>query len=247
MAHITSARIRKIENLCRRYAASLRREHGQMARAQVKKISQREAGTEFKENITKDLLKDLAESYPQDGFYHNGNELKTAKDAGYTWHFNMLGGFENFLRGREDIYQIFVLTKEGKPIECFGYNPLSDQICLAVLNNGATGYETRLRVSGRKTLEESCIHLSGLSPDFMCKLQDSGASIRITGSALTDILDVCSGRADGLFAQDFPLTESLFASLMIAESGGNAISLKNNKDFIGANFHCFSQLKKLLS
>ena len=247
MTHITSARIRKIESLCRRQASILRREHGEMARAQVKKLSQQETGMALKEKLTKELIKDLTESYPKDGFSHEGDVLKAPQDDAFTWHINALGGFENFLRGKEDFYQIFVLTKAGQPVEAFGYTPLYDQTSLAVHNNGATGYETRLRVSGRKTLEESCVHLDTLNADVANKLTQAGVHLRATGSAYQDILDVCAGRADCFYAQSLPQTEAFFADLMVRESGGKVSSWDGKKPFIAANIDAFYYINKLMS
>ena len=247
MAHITSARIRKIESLCRRQAGILRREHGEMTRAQVKKIAQQETALALKEKLTKELLKDLSESYPKDGFIHEGEELKAAQDDGYVWHINALGGFDNFLRGKEDFYQLFVIKKAGKPVEAFGYFPLSDQISLAVHNNGATGYEARLRVSGRKILENSCVHLSPTNADAAYKLMGAGVFVRVTGSTLTDILDVCAGRADCFYAHPLPQTEALFTTLMMGESGGKISDWKEDKPFVAANIDCFYHINKLLA
>lgn len=245
MAHITSARIRKAESLCRRQAARFRREHGDMTRAQVKKNPELDAATKFRESLTKDLLKDLAESYPDDGFSHDGETLKASAEDGFMWHINGLGGFDNFLRAKEDFYQLFVLTRDGKPVECFGYMPLSDEISLAVRNNGATGYGARLRVSGRKNLDGSSIHLNTSSAaSAVGKIAQAGADVRVTGSYLTDILDLCAGRADGFFAAELPHTEALFAQLMVTESGGSTTS-DAGKTFIAGNNDCFYHLKKL--
>lgn len=246
MVHITSARIRKVESICRRQASTLRREHGQMARAQVKKTPDVQTAIKLKETLTKNLLQDLAESYPKDGFTHEGQELKAPQEDGYMWHINALGALENFVRGKEHIYQLFVLTQDGEAVEAFGYKPLTDEICLSVKNNGATGYEGRLRVSGRINLDDGCVHLAPESASLAGKLVDEGISVRVTGSIMTDILDVCAGRAEGYYASEMPMAEALFAEVMIAESGGKASAPSENGSFQASNLDCFSALSKLV-
>lgn len=245
MAHITSARIRKAESLCRRQASKLRREHGLMARAQVKKAPDIDAAMTLKETLTKELLTALAESYPKDGFTHEGKELKASQEGGLMWHINGLGGFENFVRGREDFYQLFVITKDGKPVEAFGYLPLADQLSLAVHNNGATGYESRLRVSGRKNLKGGIVNLAPECAAKAAALMEAEADVRVSGSLLTDILDVCAGRVEGFASHEMPLAEGLFAALMVTESGGKTTEPGgDNGIFIAANLDCYNLVKK---
>lgn len=242
MAHITSARLRMAERVSRRVASKFRRECGVMARAQVKPTLPRAEAEAFKAAMTKDILSQLAESYPDDGFTHEGEVLKKPEGKGLMWHINALGGFENFLRGQAGFYQLYVVTDKGVPVEATAYDPIQDTISLSVKGNGAIGLETRLRVSGLKTLEDGLLYLSNVPADKTDVLFKTNAEVRISGSFLEDILAVCSGQAEAMYCGNMPHTEALFAALMVTESGGKASKPEGGKPFKAGNIKCFKEL-----
>ena len=247
MDHITSERLRMAERAASKVAGKIRREHGVMARAQVKATPPYKEAEAFKNGIAKDIISQLAESYPEDGFTHDGEELKKPEGKGIMWHINALGGFENFVRGKEGFYLLFVVTQNGKPTETTAYNPLQDIFSMSVKGTGAVSHEGRMRVSGLKELKGGAVHLSPSAIATAPAIDEQGAEVRITGSFVEDTLAVCAGKAEGLYGADISLAETMFAALMITESGGKTSRPEAGKSFMGGNIKCYNQLTKCVS
>src|SRR5258708_36154396 len=85
-------------------------------------------------------------------------------------------------------------------------NPANDELYIAERGKGAFLNDTRLRVAGRKQLNESVIacgrpHLGrrdhALSPAEMAAIQPKGSGLRRCGAASRDLAFVAAGRLRG--------------------------------------------------
>lgn len=241
MAHITSPRLRIAERIARKLAPKVRRQVGDMARQQIKGISLMPQAVEFANKMGEDIAYHLTESYPQDTLIINGKTIQEGEAGRAVWHINALGGLENLSRGDDHFYHMFSITVDGMPEEAMAYDPIADEVALVVKGSGAFGMGTRLRMANKKTPENGRLHIWGANiPEAA-----NGAELRITGSAVADVLAVCSAKADGLVATDLPQAEALFAWLMATESGGRASKPGvENKTFVVGNNAFYKQLAK---
>ena len=241
MAHITSPRLRIAERVARKLAPKMRRQVGDMARQQIKGISLMNEALEFANKMAEDIAYNLNENYPQDTLIINGKTVQKGEEGRAVWHINAVGGLENLSRGDDRFYHMFSITMDGAPEEALAYDPITDDVAIVVKGGGAFGLGTRLRMSHKKVAENGRVHIWGNHiPETV-----NGAELRITGSAVADILAVCSAKADGLVATDLPQTEALFAWLMATESGGRATQPGvENKTFVVGNNAFYKKLAK---
>jgi myo-inositol-1(or 4)-monophosphatase len=116
------------------------------------------------------------------------------------------------------------------------YNPANDDLFVAEKGKGAFLNDQRLRVAGRKHLNEAVIacglpHLGRGDHDTaareMAALQPKVAGLRRFGAAALDLAWVAAGRFDGYWERNIGAWDMAAGIIMVREAGGFV------SDFVG--------------
>src|SRR5580704_1817021 len=107
------------------------------------------------------LLEDLTKARPGYGFIGEEGGAREGQDKTHTWIVDPLDGTTNFLHGIPQFAISIGLQREGVIIAGLIYNPANDELYLAERGKGAFLNDTRLRVAGRRKLDE-CVIACGL-------------------------------------------------------------------------------------
>jgi myo-inositol-1(or 4)-monophosphatase len=117
------------------------------------------------------------------------------------------------------------------------YNPANDELYIAERGKGAFLNDQRLRVAGRRKLNE-CVVACGLphigrgdheqSRREIAALQDKVAGFRRFGAASLDMAFVAAGRLDGYWERNLSPWDIAAGQIMVRESGGIISGIDGN-------------------
>ena len=109
------------------------------------------------------------------------------------------------------------------------YNPANDELYIAERGKGAFLNDQRLRVAGRRRLDE-CVVACGLphigrgdhqlALKEMAALQNKVAGFRRFGAASLDLAFVAAGRIDGYWERNLSPWDIAAGQIMVREAGG---------------------------
>jgi myo-inositol-1(or 4)-monophosphatase len=107
------------------------------------------------------------------------------------------------------------------------FDPIRQEMFRAEKGGGAFVNNTRLRVAGRKKIENLLIGLSCTKPmEQTSMLYQKGCSIRVTGSGALDIAYLAAGRLDVAYMDTGLRAWDIAAGiLLVREAGGTATDL----------------------
>ncbi len=181
------------------------------------------------------IVSEIREVYPE----HNilAEEKKyAATDSEYTWIIDPLDGTSNFAHNIPIFSVSIALAYKAEVILGIVFDPTRNELFSAEKNSGSFLNGTAIRVSNRKTIEESIVS-TGFYYDRGAKmkrtLQDIETfllkgivGIRRLGSAALDLCNVASGRGDGYW--EFLLNPWDFSAgkLIVEEAGGKVTDEK---------------------
>jgi myo-inositol-1(or 4)-monophosphatase len=175
------------------------------------------------------LYTDLNKARPGYGFLGEEGGNREGTDKSHTWIVDPLDGTTNFLHGIPQFAVSIGLAREGQVIAGLIYNPANDELYMAEKGSGAFLNDTRLRVAGRKQLNE-CVIACGLphigrgdfelSRNEMAALQPKVAGLRRFGAASLDLAFVAAGRLDGYWERNLQPWDIAAGLILIKEAGG---------------------------
>ena len=154
------------------------------------------------------IIGTILEAYPGHGILaeESGRE-HGARHSDYVWIIDPLDGTTNFLHGIPQFAISIGLLREDTVIAGVIYNPANDELYIAERGKGAFLNDQRLRVAGRRQLNE-CVVACGLphigrgnhqlALQELAALQSKVAGFRRFGAASLDLAFVAAGlRASG--------------------------------------------------
>ncbi|MBI1362757.1 MAG: hypothetical protein GC134_02140 [Proteobacteria bacterium] len=262
MSRNISPRMNKVDAVCRKMAAAIRREFGEIERQQVKPEKFTAVVEKTALKTAQMILDELNTAYPEDTISIDGLPEVKGNGAGYSWVIQPLGARGNFSHGLGDIYSIFVCQKDGETQEAALYHPLTDELVIAQRGGGAYSSAIRLRVTGRIDLPTS---LLCMAPDVgaeetqkilaptVAEALESGINCRISNAPALDLIHVAAGRCDGFGGTGMHAAEVLFGDLLIREAGGVATDLKGRElnaastTLAAANSKLHGQMLKMMA
>src|SRR3981081_2120461 len=107
------------------------------------------------------LYTDLSKARPGYGFIGEEGGTRIGDDKTHTWIVDPLDGTQNFLDGTTQFAISIGLQREGTVIAGVIYNPANEELYTAERGKGAFLNDQRLRVAGRRKLNE-CVIACGL-------------------------------------------------------------------------------------
>ena len=156
-----SALINVMVKAARRAGRSLKRDLGEIEHLQVSMKGPANFVTLADKRAEEMLYQDLAKARPGYGFIGEEGGTREGADKSHTWIVDPLDGTTNFLHGIPQFAISIGLQREGTIIAGVIYNPANDELYIAERGKGAFLNDQRLRVAGRRKLDE-CVVACGL-------------------------------------------------------------------------------------
>ncbi|WP_166415961.1 inositol monophosphatase family protein [Cochlodiniinecator piscidefendens] len=207
------------------------------------------------------LKEELLGARPTYGWIaEEGGEIE-GTDPTRRWIVDPLDGTTNFLHGLPHWAVSIALEHKGEIVSGVIFDPAKDEMFVAEKGSGAWMNESRLRVSGRRSMIET-IYATGVPfggrADLPETLQDIArlapacAGIRRWGSAALDMAYVAAGRYDGYWERRLNAWDVAAGIVIVKEAGGLIEPLHadghilNDGEVICSNEQIFSQFTKII-
>jgi myo-inositol-1(or 4)-monophosphatase len=226
---LQSALMNVMVKAARRAGRSLKRDLGEIEHLQVSMKGPANFVSLADKRAEEMLYTDLSKARPGYGFIGEEGGTRIGDDKTHTWIVDPLDGTTNFLHGIPQFAISIALAREGVIIAGLIYNPANDELYIAERGKGAFLNDTRLRVAGRKQLNE-CVIACGLphigrgdhelSRNEMTSIQTKVAGLRRFGAASLDLAFVAAGRLDGYWERNLQSWDVAAGIIMIREAGG---------------------------
>jgi myo-inositol-1(or 4)-monophosphatase len=257
---INSALMNVMVKAARRAGRSLKRDLGEVENLQVSMKGPANFVSLADKRAEEMLYTDLNKARPGYGFLGEEGGNREGTDKTHTWVVDPLDGTTNFLHGIPQFAVSIGLLREGVPIAGLIYNPANDELYMAEKGGGAFLNDTRLRVAGRKQLNE-CVIACGLphigrgdheqSRKEMAALQPKVAGLRRFGAASLDLAFVAAGRLDGYWERNLQPWDIAAGIILIKEAGGTVGDIHGGDVLKTGNIVCgnefvYGELTKIL-
>src|SRR6195952_2886655 len=234
-----SALLNVMVKAARRAGRGLKRDLGEVENLQVSLKGPANFVTMADKRAEEMLYADLTKSRPGYGFIGEEGGTREGADKSHTWIVDPLDGTTNFLHGIPQFAISIGLQREGVIIAGLIYNPANDDLYIAERGKGAFLNDQRLRVAGRRQLNE-CVIACGLphirrgdhalSREEMTGIQEKVAGLRRFGAASLDMAFVAAGRLDGYWERNLQPWDMAAGQIMIREAGGTISCVDGSSD-----------------
>lgn len=256
-----SAAVNVVAAAIQKASKSLIRDFGEIEHLQVSRKSLGDFVSSADHRAEQTLIQELQKARPTYGFLtEESGEIK-GSDPELRWVIDPLDGTTNFLHGIPHFSISVALQKGDEIVVAVVYNPISDELFWAEKGKGTFLNQRRLRVSGRRNLDE-CLLATG-SPfggrgdpkKFMSMMQvimPMTAGLRRFGSAALDLAYVAAGRYDGYFENDLQPWDMAAGLLLVLEAGGSVTEIDGGNKMLtsgsvlAGNEFIHAQLAKLI-
>lgn len=260
---VRSALYNVVFKACQKAARSLRRDFGEVENLQVSKKGPADFVSTADKQAEKVLYEELKHARPKYGFLMEESGTVEGTDPNkQRWIIDPLDGTLNFLHGIPHFAISVALEEKGEVIAGAVYQPLTDEFYWAEKGAGAYLNDRRLRVSGRRNMQESVIAtgipVTGLGGDhdvFLAQqraVMGATAGVRRFGAAALDLAWVASGRFDGFWEHKLKPWDIAAGVLLVKEAGGyvsdyaGRADVLESGDIVAANDALHAPLVKLL-
>src|SRR5215469_11919065 len=224
-----SALINVMVKAARRAGRSLKRDLGEIENLQVSLKGPANFVSLADKRAEEMLYTDLEKARPGYGFLGEEGGRREGNDKTHSWIVDPLDGTTNFLHGIPQFAISIALAREDTVIAGVIYNPANDELYIAERGKGAFLNDQRLRVAGRRKLNE-CVVACGLPHigrgdhkqflNEMAALQDKVAGFRRFGAAALDMAYVAAGRLDGYWERNLQAWDIAAGQILVREAGG---------------------------
>src|SRR3954447_24465855 len=195
----------------RKAARMLRRDFGEVEKLQVSLKGPANFVSAADHRAEETLRAELARARPGYGFLGEEGGRQEGADKTHCWIVDPLDGITNFLHGIPQFAISIALEREGTIVAGVIYNPATEELFTAERGKGAFLNDQRLRVAGRRKLNE-CVIACGLphmgrgdldlSRAEMTEIQAKVAGLRRFGAASLDMAFIAAGRFDGYWERN---------------------------------------------
>lgn len=245
----------------RKAGRNLKRDLGEIEHLQVSLKGPANFVTVADKRAEETIYDELTKARPGYGFIGEEGGAREGTDKSNVWIVDPLDGTTNFLHGIPHFAVSIALQREGALIAGLVYNPANDDLFVAEKGKGAFLNDQRLRVAGRKLLNESVIacglpHIGRgdfrLSQEEMSLMQPRVAGLRRFGAASLDLAWVAAGRLDGYWERNLSVWDMAAGVVLVREAGGYVSDVDGDDykfetgDIIAGNETIKSELVKLL-
>ncbi len=236
---LQSALLNVMIKAARRAGRSLKRDLGEIENLQVSLKGPANFVSLADRRAEEMLYEDLAKARPGYGFIGEEGGSRPGDDKTHTWIVDPLDGTTNFLHGIPQFAISIGLQREGTIIAGVIYNPANDELYTAERGKGAFLNDQRIRVAGRRKLNE-CVIACGLphigrgdhelSRAEMSEIQNRVAGLRRFGAASLDMAFVAAGRLDGYWERNLQPWDMAAGQILVREAGGVVSGMAGDDD-----------------
>src|SRR6201999_4404784 len=239
-----SALINVMVKAARRAGRSLARDLGEIENLQVSLKGPANFVSLADKRAEEMLYTDLEKARPGYGFIGEEGGTREGADKTHTWIVDPLDGTTNFLHGIPQFAISIALQREDTIVAGVIYNPANDDLYIAERGKGAFLNDTRLRVAGRRQLNECVIacglpHLGrgdhNLSRLEMTAIQNKVAGLRRFGAASLDMAFIAAGRLDGYWERNLQPWDMAAGQIMVREAGGTVSGIEGDDNALTTN------------
>ncbi len=221
---------------------SLRRDFGEVEHLQVSRKGPADFVTAADRKVEKALFEELYRARPDFGFLMEEHGEVEGKRGDIRFIIDPIDGTTNFLHGLPHFATTVAVEERGEIIAGVTYAPLTEELFWTEKGQGAYLNDTRLRVSGRKRMDEALL-ATGIPfkgkeghEEFMAEMAEfmpSIAGIRRFGVASLDLAYVAAGRFDGFWESGLQPWDMAAGILMVREAGGYVSDITGGSDIFG--------------
>ncbi len=261
--------IRVMEKAARKAGQRLRRDFGEVEHLQVSRKGPADFVSKADRRAERTIYEELKAVRPDWGFLLEESGEIDMDPAKTRWIVDPLDGTSNFLHGIPH-FAVSIAAQEPKPdgsgwgdvIAGLVYQPITDESFWAEKNRGAWVQDRRLRVSGRRRLDESLIStgipFAGAGDPAQWSaiynaLAPQVAGIRRFGAAALDLAWVAAGRYEGFWEAGLQPWDTAAGCLLVREAGGFVTDWRGRSEpvcaaqVLAGNNSLHSRLHKVLT
>jgi myo-inositol-1(or 4)-monophosphatase len=185
------------------------------------------------------IIETIQKYYPDHAFL--AEESGQRGESEYTWIIDPLDGTTNFIHGFPVFSVSIALRIKGRLSIGVIYDPNRQEFFTAIRGRGAQVDGHKIRVSGRRNLEDSLIGTGfpyrshDRMTSYLAMLEQvmlNTSGIRRPGSAALDLANLAAGRLDGFWEFGLNIWDIAAGSLILREAGGLISELENKDDYL---------------
>ncbi len=246
-----SALLKVMSDAARKAARGLNRDFGELSELQVSRKAPADFVSAADIKAEQTVFEALEKARPGYSFLGEERGLIEGTDKTHTWIVDPLDGTTNFLHAIPHFAINIALEREGAVVAAVTYNPVTNELFWAEKGKGCFVNDKRLRVAGRKHLDESVLGTGipflghGQHARFLKELHQISqrvAGVRRFGAASLDLAYVAAGRLDGFWERDLKPWDMAAGVLMITEAGGKVTNADGGDDIMGSGSICAANL-----
>lgn len=210
-------------------ARILAHDFGEVEQLQVTRKSLGDFVSRADRNSERAIVEELSKARPDYSFLLEEGGEKQGTNEHFRWIVDPLDGTTNFLHGIPHFAISIGLEQDGHIIAGVIYDPIKDELFWAEKGAGAFLNQKRLRVSGRKHMDEAIIGTGIPSASHghkdlflknMKSIMPHVAGVRRMGAASLDLAYVAAGRYDIYFENDCAPWDYAAGIIIVKEAGG---------------------------
>lgn len=240
-----------MSDAARKAARGLNRDFGELSELQVSRKAPADFVSAADLRAEQTLFEALDKARPGYSFLGEERGLIEGTDKTHTWVVDPLDGTTNFLHAIPHFAINIALQRDGVVVAAVTYNPITNELFWAEKGKGCFVNDKRLRVAGRKHLDESVLGTGipflghGQHARFLKELHQISqrvAGVRRFGAASLDLAYVAAGRLDGFWERDLKPWDMAAGLLMINEAGGKVTNAEGGEDVLDSGSVCAANL-----
>jgi len=243
-------------------ARGLVRDFGEIENLQVSRKGTGDFVSAADRKAEKVIVRELSRARPKYGFLLEESGEIAGDDTSNRWIVDPLDGTTNLLHGIAHFSVSIALERDGELAAGIVYEPVNDEMFWAENGQGAYLNGRRIRVSGRRALDESLfatgIPFAGKKNHsrYLAQLRDVmavAAGVRRFGSAALDLAYVAAGRYEGFWEMGLHPWDVAAGIVLVREAGGFASDFEGRDrmlqtgEIVAANDHAHVALLKILA
>ena len=235
-----SALLTVMANAAEKAGKALVRDFGEVENLQVSRKGPADFVSNADTKAEKILREELSKARPRFGWLMEEGGEKASERGEPRWIVDPLDGTTNFLHGLPHWAISIALEDQGQVIAGVIFDPIKNEMFWAERGSGAFLNNRRIRVSGRKLLEDSIlatgIPFKGLEDrhePFLKQLKKAmieTSGIRRYGAASLDLAWVAAGRYDGFWEIGLHPWDVAAGIVLVREAGGGIFEIDGGND-----------------